>query len=168
VTLTATVAGNNISTPTGTIDFFDTSTNTDLGTVHLVAATASLSTAFATVGTHVIQAGYSGDANYLPSSAAFTQTVLSAQQELAVIIGQVNSMVAQGILDPGNGNALISKLNNAINSLNAGNTIAGDNQMNAFINQVNALTSKKLDSTDAQMLVSEIDLAINATLTNPI
>jgi hypothetical protein len=102
------------------------------------------------------------------TSAALTQTVLSAQQELSLIISQVNGMVAQGILDPGIGNALISKLNNAINSLNAGNTVAGDNKMDAFLNQVNALSSKQLDSTDAQMLASEIDLAIDATLANPI
>ena len=113
---------------------------------------------------------YSGDANSAPStSALFSQTVLSAQQELVAIINQVTAMVTNGILNSNLGNALITKLNNAITSLTKGNTVAGVNQLDAFINQTNAfLKSGKLDSTDAQELIDEIDLAIEAALAQPI
>jgi hypothetical protein len=171
VTFTAAVSYNapTAVSHSGTVTFMMDGSTT-LGVVPLDSSNqATLTTSDLPVGTHTITAIYSGDVvSNGSTSAAFTQTVLSAQQELSLIISQVNGMVAQGILDPGIGNALISKLNNAIDSLNAGNTIAGDNKMDAFLNQVNALSSKQLDSTDAQTLVDEIDLAIDATLTNPI
>jgi hypothetical protein len=171
VTFTAAVSFNapTVVPHTGTVTFMMDG-STPLGVVPLDSSNqATVTTSDLPVGAHTITAIYSGNVvSNGSTSAALTQTVLSAQQELSLIISQVNDMVAQGILDPGTGNALISKLNNAINSLNGGNTIAGDNKMDAFLNQVNALSSKKLDSTDAQMLASEIDLAIDATLANPI
>jgi hypothetical protein len=169
VTFTATVVVPTRGTPSGAVTFM-LDGSTPLGTATLDSSgQATITATGLLVGTHTITAVYSGDAfDAASTSGTFTQTVLSAQQELCLIISQVNAMVAQGVLDPGNGNALISKLNNAIDSLNAGNTVAGENKMDAFLNQVNALSSKQLDSTDVQMLVSEIDLAIDATLTNPI
>jgi hypothetical protein len=76
VTLTATVQANGSSvTPTGSVDFFDTTTNTDLGSVSLSGGVATLPPAILTPGTHVIVAKYSGDANFLPSANTFTQSV---------------------------------------------------------------------------------------------
>jgi hypothetical protein len=172
VTFTAMVSQNvALSGPqTGTVTFLlDGSTTLGIGTLDSFGQT-TVTIAGLSVGTHTITAIYSGDANNAPStSGVFTQTVLSAQQELAQIITQVTNMVTSGILDSANGNALITKLNNAITSLNSGNTITGDNQMNAFINQTNAfLKSGKLDSTDAQTLIDDIDLAIAAALVSPI
>jgi hypothetical protein len=171
VTFTATVSQNAPlpETATGTVTFLlDGSTSygpitlnsTDQATITLVGLS---------VGTHTISATYSGDINTAGStSALFTQTVLSAQQELSLIITQVQAMVTSGALDSGNANALTTKLNNAITSLNSGNTIAGDNQLNALIKQTNAFVKAgKLDSTDAQTLISDIDLAIDATLVSP-
>jgi hypothetical protein len=169
VTLTAYVNSTGGATPTGTVTFL-LDGSTTLGTSSLYSGSATITATGLSVGTHTITAIYNGDANSLAStSATFTQTVLSAQQELAQIVTQVTAMVANGVLDSGNANALITKLNNAITSLNSGNTITGDNQMNAFINQTNAfLKSGKLDSTDAQTLISDIDLAIAAALVSPI
>lgn len=172
VTFTATVSPIVFlgEAPTGTVTFL-LDGSTPLGTSSLDnSRQAMLLVPKLSVGSHTITASYSGDGNFIAStSAVFTQTVLSAQQELGLIINQVTDLVTKGVLDSGNGNALIVKLNNAIASLNKGNTTAGDNQLNAFINQTNAfLKSGKLDSTDAQELISEIDLAIAAALASPI
>jgi hypothetical protein len=76
--------------------------------------------------------------------------VLSAQQQAALLIAQVNDLVSGGVLNEGNGNALTVKLNAAMASLNAGNVTAGVNQLHAFINQVNALLrSGKLTAAQA-------------------
>jgi hypothetical protein len=171
LTFTATVGvvAPGAGTPTGTATFWDGSTQLGTGTLNS-SGQATITTASLSAGTHNITVVYNGDANFLGStSIVFTQTVLSAQQELGVIITQVQAMVASGILDSGNGNALIAKLNNAISSLNSGNTISGVNQMDAFIHQTDAfLKSGKLDSADAQTLISDIDLAIKAALTSPV
>jgi hypothetical protein len=76
VTLTATVQANSSSgTPAGSVDFFDTTTNTDLGSVALSGGIAKLTTSALIAGNHLIVAKYSGDANFLPSANTFTQSV---------------------------------------------------------------------------------------------
>ena len=77
VTFTATV-GSSSGTPTGSVDFFDTTTNTDLGSVVLVNGTASLTTSSLALGNQVITATYSGTGNFLGSSAALTQSVANS------------------------------------------------------------------------------------------
>jgi hypothetical protein len=64
--------------PSGSIDFFDTSTNTDLGTVPLIDGVASLSTASLGAGDHTILATYGGDGNYLPSLDSLSVTISPA------------------------------------------------------------------------------------------
>ena len=78
VTLTASVRANTTpgsGTPTGGVDFFDVSTNTDLGTVSLGGGSASLTTAALGAGTHLIRASYSGDSKFTLSLDALAQTV---------------------------------------------------------------------------------------------
>ncbi len=167
-TVSVGVVAPGAGTPTGTVTFMDGST--PLATVTLDGSgQATFSTAALAIGTHTITATYSGEGDFVAStSAALSQTVLSARQELGLIIDQVTTLVANGVLDTGNGTALIAKLNAAISSLNNGNTIAGDNQMNAFIHQTNALLkSGKLASSDAETLISDIDLAVAAALADP-
>jgi hypothetical protein len=170
VTLTATigVVAPGAGTPTGVVTFWDGNAPLGAGTLNS-SGQASITTAMLSVGKHDLTAVYSGNSNFLGSpSAVFAQTVLSAQQELALIVTQVQTMMTNGILNPGNGNALIAKLNAAIASLDKGNAVAGVNQMDAFINQADALVNaNKLDSTDEQLLVDEIDLAIDAALAHP-
>src|SRR4029077_5056268 len=109
-----------------------------------------------------ITAIYSGDGTFQTStSAALAQTVLTAQQQSAVIVNQVNTLVSSGVLNSGNGSALTTRLNNAITNLNGGNKNAGVNQLNAFINQVNAFqNSGKLTAAQAQALINEANQAI--------
>jgi hypothetical protein len=76
VTLTASVRPNgSATTPTGSVDFFDTTTNTDLGSVSLSGGSASLTKSALAVGNHVIRASYIGNSVYLPSLAVLTQQV---------------------------------------------------------------------------------------------
>ncbi len=73
VTFTATVTANSpgSGTPTGTVDFYDTTTSTDLtpGGVVFSSGTATFGTTSLAVGSHVITATYSGDGNFLSSYA---------------------------------------------------------------------------------------------------
>jgi hypothetical protein len=75
VSLTASVRPNGSGTPTGSVDFLDTTTNTDLGSAPLVGGTATLTTTTLGVGNHVILASYSGDSNFTLSMDALTQAV---------------------------------------------------------------------------------------------
>jgi hypothetical protein len=170
VTFTATVGVFGGSSSTGAI-LFVLDGSKSYGPLTLDASgQATLTVAGLPAGTHTVTATYSGDVSTVPStSAVFTQTVLSAQQELGAITYQVKALVSTGILASGKGNALIAKLNNAIVSLNGGNTITCVNQLDAFINQTNAfLETGKIDSIDALTLIADIDLAIAAALAKPI
>jgi hypothetical protein len=54
------------------------------------------------------------------------------------LIDLVESLVTVEVLNQGQGNALIAKLEAAIQQLDKGNVNAAINQLQAFINQVNA------------------------------
>lgn len=83
VTLTDTVTPVTGSGPTGSVDFFDGTT--DLGTVALdPTGVASLTTTALGVDSHSLTAQYSGDGNFEGSSAALTQTVNTAVTTAAV------------------------------------------------------------------------------------
>lgn len=62
----------------------------------------------------------------------------------------------------GTANSLTSKLHNAIASLQCGNTHAAVNQLNAFVNQVEAQRGKKLTEEQADMLIAEAQGIIDA------
>src|SRR5262249_25460129 len=80
VTLTAAVRAANPAdgTPTGDVDFLDTATGADLGTVPLSSGVASLTTATLAAGTHAITAHYLGDGNFAFSLDSEMQTVSQA------------------------------------------------------------------------------------------
>jgi hypothetical protein len=68
VKLTAVVRANgSSSTPTGSVDFLDATTNTDLGSATLSGGSATLVTSALTAGNHAIVATYSGDTSFLLS-----------------------------------------------------------------------------------------------------
>ena len=73
---TVNVVSPGAGTPSGTVDFFDTTTGQDLGTVLLIGNTATVSTAGLSVGNQVILATYSGDTNFIVSSStSFVETI---------------------------------------------------------------------------------------------
>jgi streptogramin lyase len=76
LTLTATVtASSGSGTPAGSVDFFDTTTGSDLGSVTLSGGVAMLSTASLPVGSQTITASYGGDSPFLPSSGTITVSI---------------------------------------------------------------------------------------------
>jgi Bacterial Ig-like domain (group 3) len=87
VTFTATVMANSpgSGTPTGTVDFYDTTTSTDLtpGGIALSSGTASFSTTSLAAGPHTIKATYSGDGNFVTSSG--TATTITIGQTIFVL-----------------------------------------------------------------------------------
>jgi hypothetical protein len=81
VTLTATAApasGPATIVPTGSVDFTNEATGTDLGTVPLIDGVGTLSIAALGVGTQTIVAAYSGDASYQPGEGTIVETVSAA------------------------------------------------------------------------------------------
>ena len=61
--------------PSGSVDFVDTTTGTDLGTATVTNGAAILTTVALAVGSHTITANYEGDSIFAFSLATFTQTV---------------------------------------------------------------------------------------------
>src|SRR5262249_15985717 len=82
-------------TPTGSVDFFDTTINTDLGSVNLSGGGASLSTTSLPMGGQTIMATYSGDPNFLSSSGSVSVGTVTS-------IYVLNSTVAGAVSLSGN------------------------------------------------------------------
>jgi len=81
ITFTAAVnfTGAGAITPTGTVDFVDTTTNTDLGSAPVNAdGIAIVTTSVLSAGRHVIAASYLGSGTVLASQALYAQTVTQA------------------------------------------------------------------------------------------
>jgi hypothetical protein len=80
VTLTATVSPtiSGAGNPTGSVVFFDTTTQTTLNTVTLSSGVATLTISTLALGSHTITATYSGDNNFLTSQGSLTQSVATS------------------------------------------------------------------------------------------
>lgn len=79
----------------------------------------------------------------------------------ATVDSLISDVKALGLAN-GIENSLISKLNAAKKSLERGKDKAAISQLNAFINQVDGLSGKKIDSVDANDLISAAQAAIDA------
>jgi hypothetical protein len=85
-------------------------------------------------------------------------TAITPQDALADLIDQIEDLdLKQGIE-----NALVSKLDNAIQSLDRGNDEAALGQLHAFINQVNAQRGKALSEAVADALIAQAQQLIDA------
>jgi hypothetical protein len=76
---------------TGGVDFFDSTTQTDLGGVALNNGTAALSISTLALGAHTITATYSGDGNHLSSSASTSVTVIPPASLSGVVFEDFNN-----------------------------------------------------------------------------
>lgn len=85
-------------------------------------------------------------------------TAITPQDALADLIDQIEDLN----LKKGTENALVSKLNNAIQSLDRGNDEAALGQLQAFINQVNAQRGKALSEAEADTLIAQAQRLIDA------
>ena len=96
-----------------------------------------------------------------PNFAVFVAFRISNRTSPLWFPANVNAFVKNGELTSSEGNALSSKLQNAITNLNGGNTTAGVNQLHAFINQINAFVkSCRLTTDQAQLLIDAANQAI--------
>jgi hypothetical protein len=109
VTFTASVAAAapGSGTPTGLVDFFDATTNTDLGTATLQVVNgvdqATLTTAHLGVGPNAITATYRGDASFLSST---TSSPLVQQMRAGIIL--LDSTAAGALTLTGNAQAVVN------------------------------------------------------------
>ena len=103
LTVTAIVTANapGSGTPTGMVDFYDTTTGVDLSIppIALTNGTATLTVADLPVGNNTIMLSYSGDDNFLASS---TTTTVTVNQSILVLDSMANGALTLS------GNARIS------------------------------------------------------------
>jgi autotransporter-associated beta strand protein len=104
VTFTATISmlfpsSNPPANPTGTVLFFDGSTNIGQMSVASTSgvSTAAFSTSTLTVGTHSITASYSGDGNFTASSGGLPQTVVKIGTTTTVTSSGSSSVFGQAV-----------------------------------------------------------------------
>jgi hypothetical protein len=85
VTLSATVSANapGSGTPTGTVDFVDTTTGNDLGSAVLSGGSASVTVSTLPVGSNAIAVLYSGDGDFLASSV--NSLTITVSQSIIVL-----------------------------------------------------------------------------------
>ena len=82
------------------------------------------------------------------------EIVLTPQEAIEELIDEVENLITEEKLNQGQGNALISKLENIIAKIDKGNIKPAINQLGAFINQVNAfIRGGVLSSEEGQPLI---------------
>ena len=95
ITITASVTSSS-GTPTGTVEFFDSTTS--LGTATLSSGTASLTTSALAVSTHTVTARYLGDSNFaLSTSAEVSQVVNKANTTTSVTTAPNPSVFGESV-----------------------------------------------------------------------
>jgi len=112
-----------------------------------------------TTGNYTITCTEGGSNPPIHDTADIVVVNTRVEDQIENLMARVEDLVAAGLLNRGNGNALVSKLRNALKRLDKGNEKAAVNQINAFINQVRAfINSGKLPEEEGQIL---IDIASN-------
>ncbi len=85
----------------------------------------------------------------------------SASQPINTIIASVQSLVRGGVLNNGQGNALLVKLQHAVEHADDGQITTAVNDLQAFVNEVNDfVTESILTSAQGQLLISEAEAAM--------
>ncbi len=78
------------------------------------------------------------------------------------LITTIENLYNDGLLNKGNANALISKIKNAIKSIEKGNTNAATGQIGAFTNEVEDFVENGVIPEDiGESLISEAEIVIN-------
>ena len=66
---------------------------------------------------------------------------MTTEAEILELIDDIQGLVDDGVLNEGQGNSFMSKLENTLNKLSKGQTKAAANQLGAFINEVEAFVN---------------------------
>ncbi len=85
-------------------------------------------------------------------------------EQIYLILEGVEALVDSGVLNPGQGNALIKKLENALAKIARGNASAGVNQLWAFIHQVEAFVNAGVLSPEEGQALIDPALALIGSL----
>jgi hypothetical protein len=102
---------------------------------------------------------FSNDVTILLNTSPCLRT---PQQATRSLIDSINTLINQGVLNRGRGNSLVQKLEAALQQMNRGNSNPAQNQLGAFINEVNALMkSKALSASQGQSLIDAAGAIIN-------
>ena len=137
VTFTATVTANapGSGTPTGSVDFVDTTTGNDLGSAALSGGTAMLPISSLTPGSHTILAKYQGDTNFLASSSTQNATVTvgaslivlnsSASGALQVTGTSTINVTGPVYVDSNSSSALVASGSGQVKAAGAGIQVVG-------------------------------------------
>lgn len=144
---------------TATVDYGDGTGTASLG---LSGMSFALAHPYLTAGTFTVtvQVGDGTDT----SQRTATVTVLTQAQGAQRAIALVNQMVADGQLNAGTGNSLRAKLNAAIQQLERGNTTPAINQLEALLNELDAMVSStRLSAVDADPLRELVTRVIAST-----
>jgi hypothetical protein len=97
-------------------------------------------------------------------STSATLVVLTPQQALLLIANQIKAFQSSGVLNGGETNSLLVKLNMAISNLNTADNKVACNQLTSFVNEVNAYVATGiLASTQANQLLAG-PLGVNAIM----
>lgn len=100
------------------------------------------------------------DAIAFGAAGATTITAFTPQDAIELLVDNVDVLSDGGQLTHGQAAGLKAKLEAAIASLNHGNTGAACNQLQAFINQVNAfINARKLSQSEGQELIDAAEAA---------
>ncbi|MFE5426107.1 HYR domain-containing protein [Peribacillus simplex] len=138
ITCPANITVNNDPCQLGAIVNFASTASDNCGVASVICIPSSGS--FFNVGTTIVTCTAT-DIHGNSSTCTFAVKVVlkSPQQQIQDLINEVNALHNAGVLNSGQSNSLIVKLNAAINSLNKGQPHAACNQLQAFINEVNGL-----------------------------
>ena len=129
-------------------DFGDGSTATGMNVTH----------AYASAGTFNVQLIVTD-----PLALADTVTTTATVETQGQGAGDAKAIVAGLNISAGNAKSLNAKLDAAIAAFDRGNTGAAVNQLNALLNEINAMvTSGRLSSTDAAPLITLINRIITS------
>ena len=117
----------------------------------------TITTANAPAGTYVLTLIGTDSRPAIGGTRTFSLTlqVLTPAQAIPNVIASINGLKAAGVLNRGQANSLIVKLNHAITSLNSKpDQPTACNQLQAFVNEVNAyVNGGKLTPAQADLLL---------------
>lgn len=104
-----------------------------------------------------------GDTGSLQTPYSFSFTTITIVQMIENLKADVEALRDSGVLNKGQANSLLVKLDNALDKLNRGQDNAAANQLNAFINQVESfVASGVLPAATGQSLIDQAEVIIAA------
>lgn len=136
----------------GTVDYGDGAGSEPLA---LTGMSFELSHTYVAAGTFTLTVTVTDDDGGVGVAGAEIVVLTAAEAVRVLLIDHVDGLVATGALRPGLGRSLAAKLNGAVNALERDNRVAAHNQLEAFINEVEALVAGgQLDSSIGDDLIA--------------